>query len=73
MGDPEEEIPGRSIVLPAHPSMIRMRDYDMKRLRLSALRRLTESGGKWTDDEIAYMAAEINQDIEATKSLLQEL
>lgn len=73
IGDPEEEIPGRSIVLPAHPSMIRMRDYDMKRLRLSALRRLTESGGKWTDDEIAYMAAEINQDIEATKSLLQEL
>ncbi len=73
IGDPEEEVPGCSIVLPAHPSMIRMRDYDMKRLRLSALRRLSQDGESPTDQDIAYMASEINQDIEATKALLQEI
>ncbi len=73
VGDPEEEVPGKSIVLPAHPSMIRAREYDMKRLRLSALRRLAHGGGPFSPEEIAYMAEEINQDKEATEALLSEL
>lgn len=73
VGDPEEEVPGKSIVLPAHPSMIRARDYDMKRLRLSALRRLAQGGGPFSPEELAYMAEEINLDKEATEALLLEL
>ncbi len=73
VGDPEEEVPGKSIVLPAHPSMIRVRDYDMKRLRLSALRRLSGEGGPFSPEELAYMADEINLDLEATSALLQEV
>lgn len=73
VGDPEEEVPGKSIVLPAHPSMIRARDYDMKRLRLSALRRLAQGGGPFSPEELAYMAEEINLDKEATEALLSEL
>ncbi len=73
VGDPEEEVPGKSIVLPAHPSMIRVRDYDMKRLRLSALRRLAGEGGPFSPEELAYMADEINLDVEATSALLEEV
>lgn len=73
IGDPEEEVPGRSIVLPAHPSMIRVRDYDMTRLRASALRRLTAGGGSWSDEEIAYMAEELNISVEETEEMLETL
>ena len=72
-GDPEEEIAGQSIVLPRHPSQIRVRDYPMEQLRRSALRRMAEGGGPFTEEEIAYMAAEIKLDREATRSLLQDL
>ena len=73
IGDPEEEVPGESIVLPAHPSMIRVRDYDMSRLRASALRRLGADGGPWSESEIAYMAEELNLSIEETKAMLETL
>lgn len=73
IGDPEEEVPGESIVLPAHPSMIRVRDYDMSRLRASALRRLVADGGPWSESEIAYMAEELNLSIEETKAMLETL
>ncbi|NLA95292.1 MAG: pyridoxal-phosphate dependent enzyme [Clostridiaceae bacterium] len=72
-GDPEEEIAGQSIVLPVHPSMIRVRDYDMGRLRLSALRRMAEGRDQWSGEEILYMAAEINLGAEETEALLRDL
>ncbi|MGI6507550.1 MAG: 2-amino-4-oxopentanoate thiolase subunit OrtB [Saccharofermentanales bacterium] len=73
LGDPEEEVPGRSIVLPAHPSMIRVRDYDLGRLRASALRRLATGGGPWSDEEIAYMAEELNISVKETEEMLETL
>lgn len=71
IGDPEEEVPGESIVLPAHPSLIRVRDYDMGRLRASALRRLTADGGPWTDQELTYMAEEIHCSVEEIKAMIE--
>ncbi len=73
IGDPEEEVPGESIVLPAHPSMIRVRDYDLGRLRASALRRLTAGGGPWSNEEIIYMAEELNISVEETETMLEQL
>ena len=72
-GAPEEEVAGKSIVLPAHPSMIRVRDYDMGRLRRSALRRMAEGRDSWSEEELAYMAAEIRLGTEETRALLREL
>lgn len=72
-GDPEEEVPGQTIVLPQDPSQIRVRDYDMKRLRLSALRRMAEGGGPFSPEEIRYMAAEIKLSEEETRDLLLEV
>ncbi len=72
-GDPEEETAGQSIVLPSHPSMIRVRDYDMGRLRLSALRRMAEGRDQWSGEEILYMAAEINLGVKETEALLRDL
>ncbi|HHX30759.1 MAG TPA: PLP-dependent lyase/thiolase [Clostridiaceae bacterium] len=72
-GDPEEEVAGQSIILPDHPDKIRVRDYDMKKLRLSALRRLAAGGGPFSQEAVAYMAAEVNLEEEETRSLLEDL
>ncbi len=72
-GDPEEEVAGKSIVLPAHPSMFRVRDYDMDRLRRSALRRMAQGRDDWSGEEILYMAAEIKLGVQETEALLRDL
>ena len=53
--------------------MIRVRDYDMSRLRASALRRLVADGEPWSENEIAYMAEELNLSILETKEMLETL
>ncbi len=72
-GDPDEEVPGQSIVLPSHPSLIKLREYDMNRLRLSALRRMADGRREFSDDEMAYMASEINLSVQETKALIKSL
>lgn len=72
-GDPDEEVPGQSIVLPSHPSLIKLREYDMNRLRLSALRRMADGRREFSDEEMVYMASEINLSVQETKALIKSL
>lgn len=73
VGDPENEVPGESIVIPAHPSMFRVRDVDLTRLRRSALRNIAGDRHTFSNDEIAYMAVEVNLSIKETEALLKTL
>ena len=59
-GDPAEERPGRSIVIPDHPQRIRCRDLDLDDLRRSYLRHLAAGRPDHTLDaqEIGYLADE---------------
>lgn len=36
-GDPVEEVPGKNIILPAHPSLIKARDMDLNHMRASLI------------------------------------
>lgn len=72
-GDPDDEVPGQSIVLPSHPSLIKLRDYDMDRLRRSALRRMVGERTEFSNEAMTYMAAEISLSVEETGKLIQTL
>lgn len=61
-GDPEEEVPGKNIILPEHPSKIGLRDYDLADLRRSALRRLIAKMPEIGPEQKAYLRAELNCD-----------
>ena len=70
-GDPETEVPGKSIVLPAHPSMIKARPADMVHLRSSLIRNALKMTGKQpTDADIDFLAAETKTDREFVKEHL---
>ncbi|MCE5235084.1 MAG: 2-amino-4-oxopentanoate thiolase subunit OrtB [Clostridiaceae bacterium] len=58
-GDPKEEIPGKNIILPAHPKLIRARDADMSHLRASLIKNaLNAHGGSYTPEDVAFLAEE---------------
>lgn len=72
-GNPEEEIPGKSIVLPDSAGKIQARDYDLDRARKSLIRRATEGVGALTAKDLVFLAEEVNRDAEYVKAVLKEL
>ncbi|NLB09566.1 MAG: PLP-dependent lyase/thiolase [Clostridiaceae bacterium] len=72
-GDPEDEVPGKNIILPSDPTKIKLRYSDMKRLRLSTLKRIATEDREYSDVELQYMADEVNRSVDQVKELLAEL
>jgi len=75
-GNPAEEVPGESIILPEHPSMIRAVDLDLQKIRYSYIRNCVaqldtiENVG---DDDIQYMADETKISKNEVKKILDSL
>lgn len=75
-GDPREEVPGTSIILPEHPSMIRAVDLDLGKIRASYIRNCLGSlkeGAKATQEDIDYMAEECRIGTEDVIKLINSL
>jgi hypothetical protein len=74
-GDPAEQVPGKNIIIPSDPSMIRPRDLSMTDLKLSYLRnamknRPAGSPEALSDTEFAFLAEEIKEAPETLPTLL---
>lgn len=62
-GDPSDEIPGKSIILPAHPSLISVADCDLEHIRRSNIRNAVGTHkDELTKHDIRYLADETNTD-----------
>ena len=63
-GDPDTEVPGKTLVFPKDPSMIRVREYDLKKAKCSYVHNcvknyhMTEA----TKQDIQYIMDEIRED-----------
>ncbi|MGL6200223.1 MAG: 2-amino-4-oxopentanoate thiolase subunit OrtB [Lachnospiraceae bacterium] len=63
LGNPADEVPGKSIVLPETPQLIKAVDVDMDRIRTSLIRNaLSTFSGKPNEEDIAYLAEETKTD-----------
>ena len=81
-GDPREEVPGTSIILPQNPSFIRVRDLDLNELRRSYIRysvdfareRLKERGEEarpgFAHEDIRFLSEETRFTTEQVKEAL---
>jgi len=71
-GNPEEEVAGKSIVLPANPSLIKAREVNVPGLRQSLIKNaLNNSETKqFSEVELNYLAEEINSDVDEVKHLI---
>ncbi|MEG0254768.1 2-amino-4-oxopentanoate thiolase subunit OrtB [Vagococcus sp.] len=73
-GNPRDEKPGVTIVLPDSPKAIEIKDVDLNRLKRSAVKNATKGiERELTAEEFDYLAEEINDSVEKVKSLLEEL
>lgn len=58
-GDPDLERPGQSVLIPEHPSQMKLRDVDMTRLRTGLIRKATAlAPDPLSDETIAFLAEE---------------
>lgn len=74
-GDPDGEQPGASIVLPADPSMIKARDFDLDKLRKSYIKNCVSNNNLSivTAGDIEFLTQDTRSDTEFVRQCLKEL
>ena len=73
-GDPKDEIPGKNIIFPSHPSLIKAQDADLDHMRKSLIKSaLNNSKVTPNDADIVFLAEETNTNIDYVKSVVKEL
>ena len=76
LGDPAENVPGTSIVIPERPEQIRAKDFDLARMRRSYVRNALQHAGEGyapTAEDIEFLAADTHSTPEATERIVAEL
>jgi cysteine synthase len=63
-GDPEGNIPGKSIVIPERLEQIQSKNQDLDHLRLEYLRNAAKqlAAAAWTESDIAFLADDVKKD-----------
>lgn len=73
-GDPKDEIPGKNIILPAHPSLIQVSDLDLDHMRKSRIKRAVGSHkDELTDEDIKFLIEETNTNEEFVRNAIASL
>lgn len=71
-GDPDDEVPGKNIILPSHPSLIKAKEVDLDRMRRSLIKQAMKTYGVETptDEDIRFLADETKTDTGYVKDVL---
>lgn len=73
-GDPAEEVPGKNIILPSHPSLIRTKEVDLDHMRRSLIKTAVNTYKvEPTEEDIAFLAEETNSGVEFVRETLKSL
>lgn len=69
-GNPEDNVPGERIVIPEHPSQIRVSDVDLQALRTSYLRHALGKvkPSELTDEDVMFLAEETRMSTEQVRA-----
>lgn len=73
VGDPRENVPGKSIVIPERLDQVRGMVQDMDKLRASYLKNAIKAHpvAQWTDGDYAFVAADIKKDVAWVKAAIE--
>ncbi len=73
-GDPREEIPGKNIVLPSHPSMIKAQEVDLDKMRRSLIKTAVSTYPSTpTEEDIRFLAEETKSSVEFVREALKNI
>jgi len=73
VGDPRENVPGKSIVIPERLDQVRGMVQDMDKLRASYLKNAVKAHpvAQWTDGDYAFVAADIKKDVAWVRAAIE--
>lgn len=73
-GNPQDEIPGKNIIFPSHPSMMSVNDLDLNHLRKSLIKNALDNYKVTpTAEDIEFLAIETKTDVEFVKGVIASL
>lgn len=73
-GDPSLEVPGETIIFPSHPSLIKVKEVDLDRMRRSLIKTaLSTYKVKPTEEDILFLAEETKTTVAFVKQALEEI
>ncbi|SNS33423.1 2-amino-4-ketopentanoate thiolase beta subunit [Anaerovirgula multivorans] len=75
IGNPDEEVQGENIILPSHPSLIKARDIDIDRLRMSYIKNCIENRNVTTitKEDLEFLAIDCKTTNDFVEKVLSEL
>lgn len=73
-GDPKNEVPGKNIILPSDPSLIKAKDADLNKIRASLIKNAVDMYKVCpTKEDIQFLVEETNSTEEFVKSVLETI
>lgn len=74
-GNPKDQVPGKHIILPEHPGLIKAVDLDMDKIKRSVIKNAiaTKSLEKLSDTDLDFLVAETKSSIEFVTETLKAL
>ncbi len=74
-GSPDEDVPGKNVILPSDPSLFRTKDLDLGHMRKSLIKKsaVRANGKPLTANDVKFLAADCRADEAYVKSVLDEL
>jgi cysteine synthase len=75
VGDPTENVPGKTIVIPERLEQVRGRVQDMDKLRHSYLKNAVKAlpTAQWTEGDFEFLAADLKKDVAWVKQAVAEI
>lgn len=71
-GDPKEEVPGKNIIFPSHPTLIKAREVDLDHMRRSLIKTAVNTCQKEpTEQDLVFLAEETKTDVAFVKEVLK--
>ena len=72
-GDPKDEIPGKNIILPSHPSLLKTTEVDLDKMRKSLIRTAmkTYQVEEPTEEDIRFLAEETKSTEEFVRAQIE--
>lgn len=75
IGDPKDQVPGKNIVLPRHPKLIKAKGLDMDKIRKSYIRNALVQNDhvQLTEEDIMFLAMETKTDRSYVEKVIRDL
>jgi cysteine synthase len=73
LGDPKDEVPGKSVVLPASPALFQYKEADIDHFRQSLIKKAVKKAGvKPSESDLQFLAEETKTDVAFVTRTLEE-